>query len=34
MSELTIIKCVVCEAVIDHAETFCYKCGVALKNPL
>ncbi len=34
MNELTIIKCVVCEAVIDHAETFCYKCGVALRSPL
>lgn len=34
MNELTIIKCVVCESVIDHAEVFCYKCGVALRQPI
>ena len=34
MSELTIIKCVVCESVIDHAEVVCYKCGVALRQPI
>ena len=33
-AEFAIIKCIVCESVIDHAEVFCYKCGVALRQPI